>query len=117
MTTTTTKYQFVPSSPASDPPSLTGTVMTKFPYVIAHSTHVRGIGEFRDGVEYCRVKVTLATGISREECEAINLGWRDWRSIDPAEYADREDEGILYVPKAGEMLYHLRERPEWAREM
>ena len=85
--------------------------------VIAHSTHVRGIGEFRDGVEYCRVKVTLATGISREECEAINLGWRDWRSIDPATYANREDEGILYVPKAGEMLYHLRQRPDWAREM
>ncbi len=85
--------------------------------VIAHSTHVRGIGEFRDGVEYCRVKVTLATGIPRDVCEAINLGWRDWRSIDPAMYADREDEGILYVPKAGEMLYHLRQRPDWAREM
>ncbi|MEK0451471.1 MAG: hypothetical protein RL088_3739 [Verrucomicrobiota bacterium] len=85
--------------------------------VIAHSTHVRGIGEFRDGVEHCRVRVTLATGIPREECEAINLGWRDWRSIDPAQYANREDEGILYVPKAGEMLYHLRQRPDWAREM
>ena len=85
--------------------------------VIAHSTHVRGIGEMRDGVEHCRVKVTLATGIPPEECAAINLGWRDWRSIDPSSYADREDEGILYVPKAGEMLYHLRQRPDWAREM
>ena len=85
--------------------------------VIAHSTHVRGIGEMRDGVEHCRVKVTLATGIPPDECAAINLGWRDWRSIDPASYADREDEGILYVPKAGEMLYHLRQRPDWAREM
>ena len=85
--------------------------------VIAHSTHVRGIGEFRDGVEHCRVKVTLATSIPREVCEAISLGWRDWQSIDPATYADREDEGILYVPKAGEMLYHLRQRPDWAREM
>ena len=85
--------------------------------VIAHSTHVRGIGEMRDGVEHCRVKVTLATGIPPEECAAINLGWRDWRSIDPASYADREDEGVLYVPKAGEMLYHLRQRPDWAREM
>ena len=85
--------------------------------VIAHSTHVRGIGEMRDGVEHCRVKVTLATGIPQEECAAINLGWCDWRSIDPASYADREDEGVLYVPKAGEMLYHLRQRPDWAREM
>jgi nickel-dependent lactate racemase len=85
--------------------------------VIAHSTHVRGIGEFRDGVEYCRVKVTLATEIPREECEAMNLGWMDWRTINPESYANREDEGVLYVPKAGEMLYHLRKRPEWAREM
>ena len=55
---------------------------------------------------------------SREEvCEEINLGYRDPASIKPAEYANREDEGMLYVPKAGEMLYHLRERPEWAREM
>ena len=71
----------------------------------------------RDGVEHCRVRVTLATSIPPEECAAINLGWRDWRSIDPASYADREDEGVLYVPKAGEMLYHLRQRPDWAREM
>jgi nickel-dependent lactate racemase len=28
-----------------------------------------------------------------------------------------EDEGLLLVPKAGEMLYHLRQRPGWAREM
>jgi len=29
-------------------------------------------------------------------------------------YANREEEGILLVRKAGEMLYHLREQPEWA---
>ena len=49
--------------------------------------------------------------------EAVNLGYRDPATIDPADYADREDEGILYVPKAGEMLYHLKQRPAWAREM
>jgi hypothetical protein len=25
--------------------------------------------------------------------------------------------GVLLVPKAGEMLYHLRKRPDWVREM
>ncbi len=45
--------------------------------VLAHSTHVRGIGTFENGVEKCRVKVTLATGIPREICERINLGYRD----------------------------------------
>jgi nickel-dependent lactate racemase len=84
---------------------------------IAHSTHVRGIGTYEDGVEKCRVRVTLATGIPKEICEEVNLGYRDPATIDPADYADRENEGILYVPKAGEMLYHLKNRPDWAREM
>jgi lactate racemase len=84
---------------------------------IAHSTHVRGIGKYENGVEQCRVQVTLATGIPEEVCREINLGYRDPATIHPADYADREDEGILYVPKAGEMLYHLRQRPDWAREM
>jgi hypothetical protein len=30
---------------------------------------------------------------------------------------DREDEGILHVPRAGEKLFHLRTRPAWAREL
>jgi lactate racemase len=84
---------------------------------LAHSTHVRGIGTFQDGVEKCRVQVTLATGIPEHVCREINLGYRDPASIDPADYANREDEGILYVPKAGEMLFHLKQRPAWAREM
>ena len=84
---------------------------------LAHSTHVRGIGTYEDGIERCRVQVTLATGIPREICEEIKLGYRDPASINPEEFANREEEGVLYVPKAGEMLYHLRERPAWAREM
>jgi hypothetical protein len=28
-----------------------------------------------------------------------------------------EEEGVLLVPKAVEMLYYLRQRPDWAREM
>jgi nickel-dependent lactate racemase len=84
---------------------------------IAHSTHVRGIGVFEDGVERCRVRVTLATGIPEEICREINLGYRDPASINPDDYANREEEGILLVPKAGEMLYHLKKRPDWAKEM
>jgi nickel-dependent lactate racemase len=82
--------------------------------IIAHSTHVRGIGTFKDGVEHCRARVTLATGISREVCERINMGYRDPASISQAEYADREEEGVLLVPKAGEMLYQLEEPTLWA---
>ncbi len=85
--------------------------------VLAHSTHVRGIGTYEEGVERCRVRVTLATGIPQEVCEEINLGYRDPATVDPGNFADREDDGVLLVPKAGEMLYHLRQRPDWAREM
>ncbi len=84
---------------------------------LAHSAHVAGIGTYEGGVEKLRIRVTLATGIPESVCREVNLGYRDPASIDPADYADREDEGILHVPKAGEMLYHLRHRPAWAREM
>ncbi|MFV0337174.1 MAG: lactate racemase domain-containing protein [Chthoniobacterales bacterium] len=83
---------------------------------IAHSTHVRGVGTYENGVEKCRIQVTLATGIPESICREINLGYRDPKSICVEDYADKEDEGILYVPKAGEMLYHLEQRPAWAAE-
>jgi hypothetical protein len=82
--------------------------------VLAHSTHVRGIGTFENGVERCRAQVTLATGISESVCKQINLGYRDPRSINPQDYANRENEGVLLVPKAGETLYHLKKQPKWA---
>jgi nickel-dependent lactate racemase len=84
--------------------------------VLAHSTHVRGIGSYEDGVENPRITVTLATGIPEEVCRRVRLNYRDPASIRPADYANREDEGVLYVPKAGEMLYRLSDPPEWARE-
>ena len=58
--------------------------------------------------EHPRITVTLATGISEERCLAHNLGYRDPATINPDDFAVREDEGILLVPKAGEMLYRLR---------
>ena len=82
--------------------------------VLAHSSHVRGIGTFENGVEKCRAQVTLATGIPADVCKQINLGYRDPASINPADYANREHEGVLHVPKAGEMLFHLKQRPAWA---
>jgi lactate racemase len=85
--------------------------------VLAHSTHVRGIGAYENGIEDCRIQVTLATGIPKEVCEEISLGYRDPATIVLKEFANREEEGVLLVPKAGEMLYHLRQRPDWAREM
>jgi len=77
--------------------------------ILAHSTHVRGIGTYENGVERPRVTVTLATGIPESECRAINLGYRDPASINPEDWKDKEDEGLLLVPNAGEILYRLRQ--------
>ena len=76
--------------------------------VLAHSTHLRGVGTFENGVEKPRIRVTLATRIPRERCERVNLGYLDPDTIDPEEWQDHEDEGILLVPRAGEMLYRIR---------
>ncbi len=84
--------------------------------VLAHCTHVRGIGTFEQGVERGRIQVTLATGIPEHVCREINLGYRDPQSIDPAEFTDREGDGVLCVPKAGELLFHLKQRPPWASD-
>ena len=75
--------------------------------VLAHSTHVRGTGSFDQGVERPRIRVTLATGIPKDVCARINLGYADPDSIDVARYQGREAQGILHVPDAGEVLYRL----------
>jgi nickel-dependent lactate racemase len=78
--------------------------------VIAHSTHLRGMGTYDEatGVEQLRIKVTLATGIPRERCEKIGLGYLDPASFDPQDWVGKEEQGILVVPRAGEMLYRLK---------
>ena len=83
--------------------------------VLAHSTHVRGVGTYNDGIENCRIRVTLATGIPRDVCERIALGYRDPATIRPGDYANLESEGILLVPKAGEMLFQLTDPASWAK--
>ncbi|MBN1440173.1 MAG: DUF2088 domain-containing protein [Anaerolineales bacterium] len=77
--------------------------------VLAHSTHVKGLGEYdpATGVETPRIRVTLATGIPEERCRRINLGYLDPREVDRREWEGREAEGVLAVPKAGEMLYRI----------
>ncbi len=77
--------------------------------ILAHSTHVKGTGTYdaATGIESPRIQVTLATGIPEERCRLVNLGYADYRTIDPHEWAGREAEGLLLVPHAGDMLYRL----------
>ncbi len=76
--------------------------------ILAHSTHVKGLGRYdpRTGVESARIRVTLATGIPRETCERINLGYLDPKGVDLAAW--RADPMSLVVPRAGELLYRVR---------
>lgn len=76
--------------------------------VLAHSTHVRGSGVMDNGVEKPNVRVTLASKIPPEDCARLNLGYLDPASLKIDEWLDREPDGILYVPKAGEILYRLK---------
>ena len=76
--------------------------------ILAHSTHVKGQGLFDadTSTETPRIKVTLATGIPRERCERMNLGYLDPKGIDVEAWAGDPD--TLVVRRAGEMLYRVK---------
>lgn len=76
--------------------------------VLAHSTHVRGTGTMKNTIEHPRIEVIIASQIPPEICEKINLGYLDPNSIDPESYRNRENEGILFVEKAGEILHRVK---------
>ncbi len=82
--------------------------------VMTHCVIVKGDGAYEADdahpgarVERPRVRVLLATQIKREVCESAGLGYADPATIDPTAWMDREDEGVLYVERAGEMLYKV----------
>lgn len=76
--------------------------------VLAHSTHLRGSGVMDGDIERANVNVILASQIPPEQCARLNLGYADPATIDPVQWQGREDDGVLVVPKAGEILYRLR---------
>lgn len=76
--------------------------------VLAHSTHVRGSGVWENGAEKPNVRVTLSSKISEEDCAQLNLGYLDPKMINVDEWKNKENDGVLYVPKAGEILYRLK---------
>lgn len=76
--------------------------------ILAHSTNVRGVGSYEEGIERPRIRVTLATGISGDICRSVNLGYRDPSSIDPDAWRRKPEAGDLIVENAGQDLYRLR---------
>lgn len=76
--------------------------------VLAHGTHLRGSGTYANGLESARIDVTLATQVSAADCQQLALGYMNPAAIDPASWQNREEDSLLYVPKAGEMLYRVK---------
>jgi nickel-dependent lactate racemase len=81
--------------------------------ILAHSTHVKGMGGFDRGTgrETARIEVTLATAIPPDLCARINLGYADPDRIDPSEWPAAPGPGTLVVPRAGELLFRLGSPP------
>ena len=77
--------------------------------VLAHSTHVKGAGQYdaETMTETPRINVTLATSIPEARCRQVNLGYADYRAIDPQTWGVG-DEDALVVPHAGEVLFRVR---------
>lgn len=76
--------------------------------ILAHSTNVRGAGRFEAGVERPRVRVTLASSIPEESCREVNLGFKDYRSINLDEWRTRRETDVFVAENAGQVLYRLR---------
>jgi lactate racemase len=78
--------------------------------ILAHSSHVKGLGQYdaATGVETPRIRVTLATKIPEDICRSINLGYLDPDTINMNDWRNRESEGIVVIPRAGETLYRLQ---------
>jgi len=75
--------------------------------IAAHVINVKGLGSFdiNSGKEEFDFKVTLATGISKEICELVGLGYRNPDSI------RREDfigSGKLWIQNGGKYLYKIK---------
>jgi lactate racemase len=79
--------------------------------VLAHSTHVKGLGHYdaATGIETPRIRVVLATGIAEDRCRRINLGYMNPADVHVEDWQGRESKGVLVVPRAGEMLYRLKQ--------
>jgi nickel-dependent lactate racemase len=81
--------------------------------ILAHSTHVKGLGAYDvdRGVESPRIRVTLATGIARGQCERVNLGYLDPARVRADEWPVEPGGRELKVGRAGEMLFRVGKRP------
>jgi len=75
--------------------------------IAAHVINVRGTGSFdvNSWNEEFNFKVTLATGISKEICESVGLGYRNPDSIRKEDFIGP---GKLWIENGGKYLYKIK---------
>jgi len=75
--------------------------------IAAHVINVRGAGSFNvnSGKEEFDFKVTLATGISKDICESVGLGYRNPDSIRKEDFISSER---LWIENGGKYLYKIK---------
>lgn len=82
--------------------------------VLAHSTHLKGKGSFENGIEKSRIQVSLASGIPRETCIKINLGYVDPESILFSEWKNHSER--MLIEDAGEVLYQFEPKKNFIKK-
>jgi nickel-dependent lactate racemase len=82
--------------------------------ILAHSTHVKGLGTFDAvlGEETPRIRVALATSIPAERCRRVNLDYVDPDTINPSDWPGDGSDNTLVVPRAGELLFRVGPPPD-----
>jgi nickel-dependent lactate racemase len=75
--------------------------------IAAHVINVRGAGSFNanSGKEEFDFKVILATGISKDICESVGLGYRNPDSIHRKDFIGT---GKLWIENGGKYLYKIK---------
>ena len=75
--------------------------------IAAHVINVRGTGSFDvdSGKEKFDFKVTLATGISKDTCESVGLGYRNPDLIRQENFVEP---GKLWIENGGKYLYKIK---------
>lgn len=75
--------------------------------IAAHVINVRGAGSFDvdSGKEEFDFKITLATGISKDICESVGLGYRNPDSIRKEDFIGS---GKLWIENGGKYLYKMK---------
>ena len=70
--------------------------------IASHVINVRGFGSFENNIEKFPFKLSLATQLSKQACEDVNLDYRNFNDLKPEDF---QDDDSLWIPDGGQWLY------------